>query len=293
MTCEMLDSLQQVSYENYEVVVVDNGSGPADVDLIRRRHPWVRLICNGENLGFTGGNNAGIRVADGEYILLLNNDTIVDRGFLEPIVAAIQHDPSVGIVSPKIRFFEPADRIQYAGTTPINPLTVRGETIGYLERDEGQYDEPCYTHLAHGAAMLIHRKVLEQVGLLADVFFLYYEEFDLCERAKRAGYRIRYVPQSVIWHKESATTGRWSAFKHYYMAKNRLLFVRRNVTGVKRTLAMLFIAAVALPKDVAGHVLSGRWASAAAVVRGLCWHLGRRDVHANIFLQPAMNRAAA
>ena len=267
VTMYCLDSLQKLSYPNLEIFLVDNNS-----ELNKRvnieKFPNIQYIQSDINLGFAGGNNLAMKVATGDYILLLNNDTVVNEGFLEPLLKTLIDHPDAGIVSPKVIYFNSDDIIQYAGTTAINPFTCRGHTIGYKEVDNGQHDVVCKTELAHGSCMLIKRSVMEDIGLLHEQFFMYYEEFDYCENAKRAGYSIYFNGLSYILHKESVSIGKYSPMKAYFMAKNRILFARRNFKGWEKVISITYYVCIALPKNVISQLLIGRFANGKAMVRG-------------------------
>lgn len=281
VTCALLDTLAGLTYPNIEVIVVDNGSAAGEAAMIRDRYPDVHVIARPTNTGFTGGNNTALCMANGDYLFLLNNDTEVPPGFLEPLVEAMENDGAIGLASPKIRFFHSPDRIQYAGGFPINPYTGRGRLVGYGEIDQGQHDRSGRTHLAHGAAMLIRRRVLERIGMLGDLFFIYYEEFDFTERARRAGYAIQYVAGSVVLHKESVTVGKENAFKTYYMTRNRLLYLRRNVFGLPFWFSIFFFLLVAVPRHTIRYLARRRLDLLSAFYRGLLWHVRPRNVHDN------------
>lgn len=279
ITLEMLRSLQQISYPNVEIIVVDNGSKEDPSDIVRA-FPQVKLIRSLDNLGFAGGNNLGITTAHGKYILFLNNDTEVEPGFLEPLVELFENNPNAGVASPKILYYHSLNKqtIQYAGSTGINPYTGRGSKIGSFEQDHGQYDEARVTALGHGAAMMIPMEVVKKVGLMPDIFFLYYEEHDWFEMIKRAGYRIWYVGTSVVYHKESMTVGPNSPLKIYYMTRGRLLFTRRNSRGVKRLTSLLFFLLLSFPKNVLSYIVRRDFALVKAFVDGSIWHLSHADV---------------
>lgn len=298
VTCDLLASLSRVTYPRVEVIVVDNGSEPSDVDRISRLFPPPRVIRSRENLGFTGGNNLGMRVARGEYVLLLNNDTEVEPDFLEPLVAAMEADRRVGAASPKIRYFHDPERIQYAGGTAVDGLRGQARWIGSGEIDHGQHDVSGPTELGHGAALLIRRRVLEEVGLLGSDFFIYYEELDFGTRLRRAGWSAYYVAESVVWHKESVTVGKASPLKTYYQTRNRVLYLRRNGRGWRKGLAITALFGVVGPVHALRHVLAGQREHARSVVRGLAWHLSTRTLTPNERLRrrpaptPCANRPA-
>jgi hypothetical protein len=272
VTCALLESLRHISYPNIEVIVVDNASVKDDPAIISRLYPEVVFIQSKENLGFAGGNNLGIRQAKGEYIMLLNNDTEVDPGFIEPLVNKLKSDPQIGSVSPKIRFFHTPDTIQYAGIKPYTPVTLRQYLIGLGEVDSGQYNMGCETFSIHGAAMMIPVSVIKEVGLMAELYFLYYEEHDWAERIKRAGYRIFYVPDSLVLHKESISTGKQSPLKTYYITRNRFLFARRNIKGISKLITLVYLSLVAFPKGLIAHSLNKRFDLAKATWRAYFWN---------------------
>ena len=271
ITCNMLESLFKVTYPNLEIIVIDNGSQDGNPDTIKERFPVVTLIETGENLGFAGANNLGICMSKGKYILLLNNDTIVTPDFLEPLVDKMESDPTIGAVSPKIRFFFKPEIIQFAGLTNINPYTVRSKGYGYGEKDNGQFDEDQLSAYAHGAAMMVSREVVEKVGLMSVAFFLYYEELDWGFRIRQAGYTIYYVHNSLIYHMESISTGAQSPFKIYYMNRSRILYMRRNVRGPKSIIPILFLLFITIPKNLFFYLIKGRFDLFMAYSRAVGW----------------------
>lgn len=287
VTCAMLASLRQITYPNYEVIVVDNASPTEDPAPIEERFPEVRLIRSTENLGFAGGNNLGIRVAQGAFCLFLNNDTEVVPHLLEPLVAAFERDPRVGVISPKIIFYGTNNLIQYAGSHGINPWTGRGHGIGYLEPDTGQHDTSQPTPLIHGAAMMVPTRIIRQAGLMPELYFLYYEELDWCEMIKRLGYLSYYEAGATVYHKESASVGQGSVLRTYYLNRNRLLFIRRNSQGWRFWSGCLFFLAAAVPKNSLVLAARRQWPHLRALWRGLGWHLQGHNVHENHFLSPS------
>lgn len=273
VTLDLLESLRDISYKNIEVIVVDNGSPTDFPEIIKTKYPEVNLIKSRENLGFAGGNNLGLKYAKGEYVFFVNNDVEVPTGFLEPLLSEFDKDNRVAMVSPKIRYYHTPDKIQYAGSTQMNPYTIRNSHIGWNEVDKGQYDKVYETNYAHGAAMLVKKSVIDEVGSMAEVFFLYYEELDWCERIKNAGYKIVFNGNSEILHKESVSTGKMSPLKMYYLTRNRLLFARRNIKGFKLLLSMLFFAIISIPKNTLTLLLKGQTELLASFYKGVLWNL--------------------
>lgn len=275
-TAELLRTLEKVSYPAFEVIVVDNGS-TENIDWIVTAFPTVTFLKTGQNLGFSGGNNVGMRIAKGDYFLLLNNDTEVPEHFLEPMVERMLSDPTIGALSPKIIFHAPPQLIQYAGFTPINPYTMRGFSIGFKEVDNGQYAVAMPTSRAHGAAMLISRKVVNTIGLMPEIYFLYYEEMDYCEQIKRAGYTIWYEAQSMIYHKESVSTGKNSVLKTYYLSRNRLLYTRRNVSTFAFIISSAYFALLVIPKSIFQFGIRREWKHLSAFMKGILWNFQNRS----------------
>tara|TARA_B100000809_G_C15134808_1_gene530097 strand:+ start:1161 stop:2072 length:912 start_codon:yes stop_codon:yes gene_type:complete len=279
VTCEMLDSLRKVTYPNFETIIVENGSPTKKPDQIRDNYPEAKLIISKENLGFAGGNNIGLKEVKGDYILLLNNDTEVPADFLDSMVDLMESNAEIGIVSPKIYYFHEKNVLQYAGTSPIDPITSRGRHYGNKEVDTGQFDEVTETYYPHGACMMFRKSILEELGLLYEGYFLYYEEYDFTERVRKAGYKIYFQPNSYILHKESISTGKNSPLKTYYLNRNRLLFLRRNVEGLTFYLAMAYFFIISFPKNTLKYLFNKEHLS--ALYRGVSWNIINFNIHKN------------
>jgi GT2 family glycosyltransferase len=241
--------------------------------VIGGQYPEVKLIVSRENLGFAGGNNLGIRACQGDYILFLNNDTEVEPGFIEPLIAVFESHADAGIASPKILYHNSGETIQYAGSTRIDPYTGRSKRIGYMERDTGQHNLLRQTDLAHGAAMMVPRRVIESVGMMPEFFFLYYEEVDWCESIKKAGYKIYFVPDSRVYHKESMSVGKGSTLKTYYMTRNRVLYMRRNTSGWAKIAWIVYFVLFTLPKNTLMFTLRREVEHVRAFWKGLFWNV--------------------
>lgn len=268
LTRAMIRSLRRHVTAPLEIVIVDNGSERDEAALLRDEFPDITAIRSERNLGFAGGNNLGIRSARGNYLLLLNNDTEVEDDSLHFLCETLDRDPRIGAVCPKIRFFAPPRAIQFAGYTPLTHITLRNALIGFGQADDGRFDTPHDTPYAHGAAMMVRREAIGQAGPMPEMYFLYYEELDWSVRITDAGFRIAYDPRCTVYHKESATTGRQSSLRSYYLTRNRLLFARRNRRGTARALSLLYQLAVALPKNMLADSLHGRMDLVRASLRG-------------------------
>jgi GT2 family glycosyltransferase len=271
-TMEFLLSCEKLTYKNVEVFVVDNASKQDPREEILSSFPWVKYIRSDVNLGFAGGNNLAVKQAKGEYLFFLNNDTLLLPGFLEPIVYFMQSHPDAGMASPKVLYGN-GTTIQYAGTTNISFLG-RGHRIGLHEEDHGQYDRTYQTEYGHGAALIVPKQVVDEVGHMPEIFFLYYEEHDWCEKVKRRGYKMYYIGTSSVLHKESVSTGGGESYiKVYYLNRNRLLFMRRNFSGIKLILGILYFYIISVPKNAISYFLKGKTQLAKAILKGAGWNL--------------------
>jgi len=248
-TIACLESLKGVRDPGIRIVVVDNGSGDDSVAQLeafvkRASAPSFTLLETGSNLGFAGGMNAGMQTAleqGAEWLLVLNNDTVVDPSFLKTLLEAAKHDPKIGMLNPKILMQEHPDRIWSAGGR-INWMRTQGTHIGYDEPDRGQYDHPPIqdSEYVTGGCLLIRREVIEQIGFLPEAYFVYYEDGEWSTKAQRAGWRTVVVPGARIWHKGAASSGEHSASYIRYHVRNGLLFARRTGNPLQVSVAYLW-----------------------------------------------------
>ena len=266
-TCALIESIP--FNENMEVIVADNASKQNEANIIQKQFPQVKVIRSEKNLGFAGGNNLGIKEAKGEYLFLINNDTIFKEFNVGSLINRLESSPKIGIVCPKICFAWGTNLIQFVGYTPLSKITVRNQAIGYGEKDEGQYNTPHPTPYAHGAAMLIKREAIEKVGLMPEDYFLYYEEIDWSMMFTKAGYEIWYDPACTIYHKESQSTGQDSPLRTYYITRNRFLLVKRNWQILYKYLAYCYLSCIVASRDIIKHTLKGRLDLSKAVCKGI------------------------
>ena len=266
-TCGLIDS---IPFNNdMEVIVVDNASTQDEASIISELYPQVKVIRSPRNLGFAGGNNLGIKEAKGKYILLINNDTYFKEFNIDSLIERLESSDKIGIVCPKLCFAWGNNPIQFTGYTPLSPITVRNQAIGFGEEDRGQYNTAHPTPYAHGAAMLIKREAIAKVGLMPECFFLYYEELDWSMMFTRTGYEIWYDPACTVYHKESQTTGQNSPLRTYYITRNRLLLVKRNYKGINKYLSYIYLIGIVAPRDIIKYTLQGRFDLIKAVYRGI------------------------
>jgi len=225
---ECIDSLYRIDFprEQYEIIVVDNASSDNSREFILSTYPDVLLMQAERNLGFAGGCNLGIKNSRGEYIVLLNNDTVVDINWLKELVAVADGDKDVAMVGSKLLFKHNPNEIQNAGSY----LTSRGDggDIGFRQPDEGQYDTTREVMAVCGASMLVRRTLIEEIGALDEDFVAYYEDADLCYRARLYGKKIVFTPKSVVYHVHAATSGEWSPFFTFSVFRNKLLMHLKN-----------------------------------------------------------------
>ncbi len=290
-TIECLESLYQITYPNYNVIVVDNDSKDESIKRIKeysegkikvkstffdyssenkpikcieyaREEASVGkekeignlpskkkliLIKNENNYGFAEGNNIGIRYAlkalNPDYLLLLNNDTVVDKDFLWELVEVEGGNDLIGIVGPKIYYYDFDGRSDIINFTGADLILWKGTEIRYgaNEIDRGQWDTHRKVDRIEGSCMLIKKEVFSKVGLLDPKYFLYWEDTDFCIRVREAGYTVVCVPRAKIWHKEATSTGGIMSIPYiYYMTRNRFLFLKKNATKLQLLSFLLY-----------------------------------------------------
>jgi GT2 family glycosyltransferase len=269
-TLGCLKSLSRLQGPPSRTYVVDNGSVPPLHPSLGEYATSVVLIESARNLGYTGGCNLGARAAlrDGaEYVLFLNNDTEVAPDFLGPLVEALNRDPGLGIVTPKI-YFLGRDRVIWAFGARWDPWLGRSSHIGVYETERGQFEREQDVGRVTGCAMMVRRDFFDKVGALDDRFFAYGEDVDWSLRARRAGYRLGVVPRSVIWHRGHRTSGKLGRpFVSYLQHRNHVLLLRKHaecfVAG--GILSLAYVAAAAAFRVATGSDRAMSWAA----MRGL------------------------
>jgi GT2 family glycosyltransferase len=255
-TIACLRSLKGLDYPNYRTLIVDNGSTDDSVARIREAHPDVDILETGKNLGFSGGNNAGIQHAldrQAEHVWLLNNDTVADAGALSAMVAAAQQDEQVGAVGSVLHYMDRPDQIQAWGGGRVNVwfgrsrsylAPVDDEQIGYIT----------------GASLLIRTRALKEVGLLDDGYFMYWEDADFGLRLRAAGWRLTVARESKVWHKEAGTLGVKSPVVETYSNTSYVRFCRRHAP----------VPLIPIVFGVASRVIKRIWLGDWERVRAVC-----------------------
>lgn len=310
-TLECLESVYQITYPRYDVIVADNGSEDNSIEQIEAyargklevtskffqyssrnkpiecctcsreeieaggganlrfaKDPSSRrllLIKNGKNYGFSGGNNSALRFAlevlKSDYILLLNNDTVVDPSFLDRLVEVAESDPAIGFAGPKSYYYDyhgRTDVINFAGGH-ITMWKGKSRKIGLNETDRGQYGAIADVDYVEGSCLLARSETLMNIGLLDPAYFLYWDDTDWSVRARNAGFRLVYVPGARIWHKEAVSSGKKkNSVQEYYVTRNRSWFVMRNGTRLERTVYLLYLMYYLVPFKLGASLLYHR-----------------------------------
>lgn len=273
LTEDCLKSLWDIEYDNYQIVLVDNGSKPEEKALmssfVKATEDKFILIESETNLGFSGGNNIGMEYAlehDADYILLLNNDTVAsDKQFLNKLVARAESDKKIGIVGPKIYYFDNkldprlrGDRVWFGGGK-LNWLKTEGRHL-FL-------DKMARVDFITGCCLLIRKEVIDKIGLMPEEFFLYFEDADWCLMAQEAGYLCVYEPSAILEHKVAQTTGEYSYNYIYYNTRNGLLLASRHSGFLKKTLIYL-LACWIIIKQKAKLMVGYKKEWSSAMLRG-------------------------
>lgn len=237
-----LDSLRDSKIQNIDLslIVVANNPSASLVSDVRTVYPELTLIENKENVGFAEGNNIGIRKAlelQCEYIVLLNNDTLVSSDIISKLVTHANSQDSIGLISPKIYFAKGYEyhkerykenergKVIWYGGGQIDWQNVYASHYGVDEVDVGQYDKIRETDFTTGCCMLIKRNVVEKIGFFDKKYFLYFEDVDYSIRAKKNGFRVLYFPEACLWHKNASSSDKPGSSIHmYYQTRNRLYF---------------------------------------------------------------------
>ncbi len=249
-TINCFESLQRITYENCEIIIVDNASPDASMTKVveyMREHiidytffstpedamennasnSKVSLIQSGQNNGYGHGNNIGIKYAlkyDADYVLVLNNDTIVKPDFLQPMVAMCENDKNIGIASGKIYFYDRPDTIWFNGGK-FSPCTAKVEHFNFNEKDVGQVPKEPVTFMS-GCLWLIPKKIFDDVGFINEKYFMYVEDLEFCQRVIESGYKLQITTNSHVWHKVgSSSDGNFESFTVYYKTRNYISFV--------------------------------------------------------------------
>jgi GT2 family glycosyltransferase len=228
-TLACLASLAESTYQNQKIIVLDNKSTDGSVEAVRLAFPNVQIINLADNLGYAGNNNVGIEEAikrEADWVLVLNEDTILSPDCLVELVKVGESDPKIGIVGPMVYHHNEPDVIQSAGG--MLGKYWQSQHLGKNELDRGQFRSPHPVEWISGCAILVRKAVIQQVGMLDANFFIYWEETEWCIRASRSGWQIVHVPQAKIWHKGVQRDYQPKPSFTYYGIRNHLLLLSKH-----------------------------------------------------------------
>lgn len=267
-TLECIRSLNNIDYDNFDITLIDNGSGEDSKYAIQREFPNYNYIYNEENIGFAQGVNQGIRAAlqkNPDYILLLNNDTAVEKNFLSELINEAERNNDVGILGPKILFYNQKNKIWFAGGK-FRKFVGMPYHIGENNIDRPEFNRKREVEYITGCCFLAKTKVFKDVGFFDPDYFNYCEDADFCKRATSFNFKILYVPSSVVYHKLSLTKGRYSPFSIYYKTRNPLIFAEKN----KAFCIPFFIWYVSsIAKKLSGTLVTLNFSGFIAVLKGI------------------------
>jgi GT2 family glycosyltransferase len=217
---ECIDSLKEQTFRDFETILVDNGSTDGSADFAKKHYgDFIRIIRIEKNLGYTGGNNVGIRAARGEYVVLLNNDTWAEPTWLEELVKATYLDRPIGMWASKVYSYYKRNQIEAVGELIYWDGLNRSR--GQYELEQGQYEAMEEIFFPPGCGGMYRKRVFDEVGLFDEDFFAYGDDAEIGIRARLAGWKCHYVPKAVLYHKNSGTTGSYSPLKAFYVERNR------------------------------------------------------------------------
>lgn len=255
---ECLESLRIQSFKDFEIIVVDNGSSDGSGEFIKVFWPEVRLVELTSNRGFAGGNNAGISIAKGKYLALLNNDTKVDKDWLKNLIEIAEKTPHAGMFASKILSYYKPDIIDNVGLIIYRDCLARGK--GRLETDRGQHNALTEALMPSGCAALYKKEMIDEIGVFDEEFFAYADDVDIGLRGRFAGWHCLYVPQAKVYHKYSSSTEAYSPMKAFLVERNRI-WVMLKYLPVEMILASPYYTAKRLFLQLYG-ALTGKGASA-------------------------------
>ncbi|MFW5870297.1 MAG: glycosyltransferase family 2 protein [Candidatus Sumerlaeota bacterium] len=280
-TIELLKSLDRLTWPYFEILVVDNGSSDNSVEKITEAFPKQEILQTGANLGYAGGNNAGLKTAlkrGCDYALVLNNDLTVETGLVEKLLEPCRTDSTIALAGPKVYRADKPDRLFY-------PAWKIDWKKWLFYRVEGSPDPSGITDVAYiqGCALLIRREFMEQEGLFDEKYHLYCEDADLSVRAQRAGWRTVEVEEAKVWHEGYGSSGKNSPLKTYYGLRNRLLFIGKHVPRSKRFPLIWRLLVFDAGRQFFGFlklIFTGRFHDGFLGMRALCraifdWLVGR------------------
>lgn len=284
--------------EGVKTVVADNGSSDSSCQYIEQNHPSVEIIRLDKNYGFATGYNLALSQVDAEYYILLNSDVEPQKGWVEPLIEALDREPDLGCVGPKLRSWHNREMFEYAGAAGgfidyLGYPFCRGRILKKLEQDRGQYDSESDVFWVSGAAMCCRSELFHRLGGFDDSYFAHMEEIDLAWRMQLAGWRLRVLPQSVVYHVGAATLKVDSPFKTFLNHRNNLRMLMKCSTPSQR-LVVSIVRPVSDLMAALSYLLQGHWGAFCAVLRAWREFLGdhtklleeRKKIRATVKKEP-------
>ncbi|MGB8311031.1 MAG: glycosyltransferase family 2 protein [Halobacteriota archaeon] len=259
-------SLGNLDYLAYEVIMVDNASTDGSVEYVREHFPWVRVVGLESNYGFSRGNDVGVEYACGKYVAFLNNDVEVEPAWLSELVEGIEEDEKVASCGSKMLFYESRNYVNHAGGAVT--ITGAGYDIGFMMEEKEDYNQPKFVGCTSGGAMLVRKDVFCKLGGFDPDYFAYFEDVDFCLRAWIAGYKIKYMPTSVVYHKFGGSFGTDSSpFKMFLYQRNRLYNIAKNFEPKNFLLATMTSMAYDVYK-ISQFLIYGKFTMAVSIIHG-------------------------
>jgi GT2 family glycosyltransferase len=276
-TIECLESLMDVDYRNYDVIVVDNASTDGSQEFLKKNFMDITLIENKKNWGFGGGFNIGINEAvrrNAEYVLCLNNDVVVERNVIKELVKIGNLSNKIGGLCPMEYFYDDPNRINFAGGII---RSFRTKVYGHGELDRGKFNEISETDLLTGPAMMLKLDALFDVGFFDTSYFYGPEDKDIALRLKKKGYKLVFVPTAKVWHKRRGVTrGKIIPLNAYFHVRNYLLFVKKHATGLELFFGFLYFGFLDFPFTLLKLFFQGKKQNMNAAIKGIIWHIDRK-----------------
>ena len=272
---ECLESLQKATYPNFEVIIVDNNSSDDSVNYLRKNFPKVIIFENKQNEGYAGGCNRGSEIAKGEYILFLNNDTVHNPNWIEPLVSILKENPRIAAVQPKLLNYYQKNLFDYAGGAGgmmdifVFPF-ARGRIFNEQEIDSNQYNSKETIFWSSGTAFLVRKNVFEKAGKFDELFFAHMEEIDLCWRFHLLGYDVSSEPNSVVHHKNAVSLPLYTEKKYYLNHRNSLIML---LTNYSLPLA-IYVLPIRWTLDIIAiiyAILMGDWKHVKGIIKAHAW----------------------
>jgi GT2 family glycosyltransferase len=282
----LLDSLKHQTLSDFETLVIDNASRDSSVSFIQRNFDWVKVVQNQRNMGFAGALNQGIALSSGKYVMMLNNDVVLDARVLEELQGFLENDPNVAIVQPKIKSQQNKNTFDYAGAAGgyidfLGYPFCRGRLFETVEADHGQYDDPCYVFWAGGAAFMVRRDVLRRIGMLDTRLFMYHEETDLCWRANLAGFRVACNPATSVYHSGSHTFKALGAENQFFLMHRNSFHLLFKYYDLRTLFAVIPTRALFEILNMFFSLFKRRSAEARSIVRAFVSLLKQRNIVLN------------